>query len=69
MLAFFVQGFFFSFKEIRFSVFYLSQKCFMLIRRTWKNSETYMESKNICDPMKKDYSQHTEVFLSVFSVL
>ena len=25
----------------------------MIIRKTWKNSETYMKSKSICDHMKK----------------
>ena len=40
----------------------------MLIWKTWKNTERYIESKSILNHMKKNYSQHTDVFLSVFSV-
>lgn len=39
----------------------------MLIWKTWKNTERYIESKSILNHMKKNY-QHIEVFLSVFSV-
>ena len=42
----------------------------MIIRKTWKNSETYMKSKSICDHMKKGlFSTYGGISFSVSRVV